>query len=397
MTVVCIMGMHRSGTSIVARAASLLGLDLGARERLMDAKPDNPRGFWENQDIVRINQRVLDALGGSWDDPPPLPDGWERWDRLSSLRKGGAQALESAFGTHEGLALRDALVGWKDPRMSLLLPFWRSLITVDRCVVVLRDPRAVAASLQARGGMDPDHAGWLWMIYVAAALSHEVETLAVRYEEVFEDLDRFVDRLSTFLGVQPVTAEARQAVAGAVDPGLRRSRPLDTPAGAHLRAAVLLDDLVGREGHDRLRPLLAELATVSTARRSGQEVARLRQAVDGLDADLLEARRQVERLEGHVAGWEQQHNRLRSEYHDFRRNALQERQRLIDERDERSAELLHARRSLRLETERAQSAERQAQRLQARLAEIQGLLAAAASRQRLPGTAPPVTDGPGAP
>src|SRR5262249_23640698 len=70
MTVVCIAGMHRSGTSMVARLLNLCGLYLGEDEDLMPSAADNPEGFWENLHFVDLNEKILSALQGGWDMPP---------------------------------------------------------------------------------------------------------------------------------------------------------------------------------------------------------------------------------------------------------------------------------------------------------------------------------------
>jgi len=49
--VVCIAGMHRSGTSMVTRMLNKLGFYLGDTSELMEAAADNPEGFWENWNL----------------------------------------------------------------------------------------------------------------------------------------------------------------------------------------------------------------------------------------------------------------------------------------------------------------------------------------------------------
>ena len=53
-----VAGMHRAGTSVVARALQALGVDLGAHLMSADVRM-NARGFFEDLDLVRID----DALG----------------------------------------------------------------------------------------------------------------------------------------------------------------------------------------------------------------------------------------------------------------------------------------------------------------------------------------------
>ena len=58
-----VLGMHRSGTSAVAGALRLAGVDLGAD--LMAPAADNPKGFFEHAGVVAIHDRLLQALGRS--------------------------------------------------------------------------------------------------------------------------------------------------------------------------------------------------------------------------------------------------------------------------------------------------------------------------------------------
>ncbi|QIB66325.1 hypothetical protein [Kineobactrum salinum] len=69
---VVILGMHRSGTSMVAGELVAAGLYAGAAEELLDAQEDNPVGFWERQDVVALNDQMLETAGGSWFSPRPL-------------------------------------------------------------------------------------------------------------------------------------------------------------------------------------------------------------------------------------------------------------------------------------------------------------------------------------
>jgi hypothetical protein len=74
----CLIGMHRSGTSLAARMLSLLGVSLGSPEGLLPPGPDNPAGYWENKSIQEFDDELLADRGGAWDHPPVLAPGWER-------------------------------------------------------------------------------------------------------------------------------------------------------------------------------------------------------------------------------------------------------------------------------------------------------------------------------
>ena len=71
-TVVCVLGMHRSGTSVVSRMLNLLGVYLGPEQAMCPAGHDNRKGYWEHQGLVMLNDAVLARYGGRWDLPPDV-------------------------------------------------------------------------------------------------------------------------------------------------------------------------------------------------------------------------------------------------------------------------------------------------------------------------------------
>ena len=142
---VCVTGMHRSGTSFVAGALRFLGVSLGDPERMLRPGPDNPRGYFEVQSIMQLDDELLAHLGGAWDQPPVLDPGWEHDARP---RRRSARGPRRSSTTPSGRrAQRPPVIAWKDPRLSLLLPFWRTVTPIATTIVVVRDPVEVAASL----------------------------------------------------------------------------------------------------------------------------------------------------------------------------------------------------------------------------------------------------------
>src|SRR5207245_289684 len=103
---VCIAGMHRSGTSMVAKVLHRAGVDLGDEADLMPATSDNPDGFWEHVEFVRVNDEVLNELGGGWDHVPDQA----AWRDIDVARfDQDVSALRREFEGREPW-------GWKDPR-----------------------------------------------------------------------------------------------------------------------------------------------------------------------------------------------------------------------------------------------------------------------------------------
>lgn len=216
-----IVGMHRSGTSLVARGVNLLGFSLGDPDDLIAAGPDNPRGFWESRAVVSFHDSLLLALGGSWDAPPTLVDGWETApnipdrDRLDGL-------VTEVFGPAPRMA-------WKDPRGSLLLPYWGERI--DHTLVVIRNPVEVRASLARRSDMDARWADYLWLRYTASAVAEARNRVVVPYEAVLQSPGHWFERLGESLGVVDIAGRI-DAFLDHADPGERHERAASEPSAS---------------------------------------------------------------------------------------------------------------------------------------------------------------------
>lgn len=178
---ICIAGMHRSGTSMVARLLHECGLYLGPLEELgFDVK--NGERHWENIRFVALNEKILNRLGGSWHDPPQLPAGWECNAEIQRLTVPAKRLIAMCSQDHRSW-------GWKDPRNSLTVSFWRKQIPELKVVICLRNPLETSRSLQARGDSIPSGAIDLWLTYyreLLAAAPPE-RRVVTHYESYFQD------------------------------------------------------------------------------------------------------------------------------------------------------------------------------------------------------------------
>ena len=224
--------MHRSGTSLVMRLLNIMGISVGPPESLLPADEHNIGGYWEHQNFMQINEKILKALGGSWDEPPESPRGWESATspEMAALRRDARAVIDEAFG-------EDNLWGWKDPRNSLTLPFWRKLVPNMRCVACLRNPLDVTSSLQRRDGFSTVKSMDLWLHYTAASLENTsgLPTLFLFYEDLFDDWWGEVQRLARFMDIQlDDNSELKDQMRSVIEDELRHHHStvvdaLDTP------------------------------------------------------------------------------------------------------------------------------------------------------------------------
>ncbi len=230
---VCVTGMHRSGTSLATRALEVLGLSLGAPDGLLPPGPDNPAGYFENRAIQELDDELLAHLGGSWDQPPTLVEGWADDRSLAPFRQRAAATLAADFGPPPPTAPSPPddgdghPIGFKDPRLSLLLPFWRTVVTVRTTVLVVRSPDEVAASLARRNGIEPPQASLLWLRYVLAAAGNDPSHLLVTQRDFFDRLTPTLVRLADHLDLPRPTPAVEAAVAAHLDPALQHGAESD--------------------------------------------------------------------------------------------------------------------------------------------------------------------------
>jgi O-antigen biosynthesis protein len=232
--------MHRSGTSLVAQVLRECGLDLGPDDELLPPNEENREGFWENRHFVALNDELLSSLGGSWSSPPELPQGWETAAELEPLRERGRELVER-FGVKEPW-------GWKDPRNSLTMPFWRQIVPDVKVVHCVRHPVEVAASLAQRGEPSGDSRFDLWFQYNRALLDAIApdRRIVARYDRFFDEPEREVRRLVDFLDLRSSSLQVAHATT-AVNEFVRNHRAETvSEAGSGAPAEVLsyYDELV---------------------------------------------------------------------------------------------------------------------------------------------------------
>ncbi|HEY5365722.1 MAG TPA: glycosyltransferase [Casimicrobiaceae bacterium] len=259
-----VLGMHRSGTSALARVINLCGAFLP--QRIAPAKLGvNPKGFWEAEAVNDLNQRVLRQLGADWSiadfDLPVAGD-------LVEDFIGDVGALMAAEYEDR------ALVVIKDPRICLLAPLWhRALAQAGyraAYVVPVRNPLEVARSLEARGDMPVTAGIELWFAYMQRVeqfiASVGAQAIHVRYADLLDDwrsvVGRIATRLDVPLAVAPHAAEADRFV----ENGLRNQHASDADLNANLREftgdaiRALYKDLLAQCESDAFAATRASLA-----------------------------------------------------------------------------------------------------------------------------------------
>lgn len=197
MSLIIVLGMHRSGTSATAGFFSFLDFFPGFY--LLSSNEFNPRGYFESEQTVLVNDHLLRHFGlSNWDDACPLSFDTESLS-MSKLKDSAINIFRSEYKKQEKKLL-------KDPRICRLLPFWKEVFSdlgeKTQYLITLRNPADVIASLSRRDGMHPNQSALLYAVYLMDAERHsrgEARAL-VRYAELLNNTQHVLSELDDHLG-----------------------------------------------------------------------------------------------------------------------------------------------------------------------------------------------------
>ena len=197
--VVVVLGMHRSGTSALTKALEVFGIKLG--KKLMPAQPENSKGYFEDLDLVAINESILEKMCNHWASLLPI----EANDFISPLFSAEREKAQKMVKNKisEGVPF-----GLKDPRMCKTMPFWQELLKKESLrvgyILAVRNPDEVASSLERNRNIPKSYGVQLWASYSANAVRNLCgqKWISLAYRSLLEEPERELCRLANFLGLQ---------------------------------------------------------------------------------------------------------------------------------------------------------------------------------------------------
>jgi len=226
---VIIIGMHRSGTTLLSKVLEESGLFLGITKDINN----------ESLFFLKLNAWLMNQVSSSWDNPTSMLDlsdnhivylsniCLQKTENISFIKYlGFKRYFKSLFDSKH---LNNW--GWKDPRNTFTLPIWRKIFPKSKVIHIYRHPADVANSLKVRAEkvdffgsneslakkmkiffMSGRLSGYnslsvlnlnngykLWKTYVNQAFSYK-DVLHVKYEDLLESpivvLRRIFDHLN---------------------------------------------------------------------------------------------------------------------------------------------------------------------------------------------------------
>ncbi len=217
-----VLGIHRSGTSALTRGLQTFGISLG--EDLLPENFFNPKGHWEDVSFHDFNITLLEALGDRYPRILPIDE-----EEVTFLCARGF--FEQAVDLLANKAKETPLLGLKNPRSSLLLPFWKKVFQqaglVPYFLIALREPWSVAISNKNYALIEDDEvAFWTYISYLLSSLEETVsyQRIVVDYGELLINPKHQLERIARIFGLSTDPELLEEYCSDFIDPMLCHSQ-----------------------------------------------------------------------------------------------------------------------------------------------------------------------------
>jgi hypothetical protein len=224
---VLVVGVGRSGTSLLAGVLGQLGFHIPQPEVIADET--NPKGFGEPRWVVDFHTRLMKRLRVIVFDARPVA-----FEKTAAVAEDAAAGDELKAWLAGELAQSDSVVV-KDPRVGWFLGLWQrccdQLDAKTSQITMLRHPAEILTSARRSYGTwqtDASRAAaWLNVMLETERATRRSARAYIRYEDLLTDWKAEVGRVGRALDLPLLTdiaPERAAAVDAFVDPSLHRNR-----------------------------------------------------------------------------------------------------------------------------------------------------------------------------
>lgn len=224
------LGVDRSGTSLVSEILYKWGAYPGELDHLAEANEANPQGFWEYVPMEDFIHKLFSSVNVTpWD--PTFNTLMKEKASDWAFRK---EALEMLEQMEKGPAWF-----WKEPYLSLCMGFWEEILEDPIFIVTIRNPYESARSFE-KYILPPNLRGkisllglfllrWQWfMLSILKSVENSRSVHFIPYDSLVRHPIEQCDRLARFLdqecGTENVDREKLRRMKSSVNPGLYRNR-----------------------------------------------------------------------------------------------------------------------------------------------------------------------------
>ncbi|MFB9768467.1 sulfotransferase family protein [Lactiplantibacillus modestisalitolerans] len=234
---VLILGSGRSGTSVMTRSLNLMGISLGTDHLLAPSKKINPKGYFENKDVIKIHKAL-----GSKIRYRPAAEGYYDHSQIKADRVALTNYLKTFFANQSYLAI-------KDPRMNDYIQLWQHVLSdinvAPAEVILIRNPLDVVASNSRAWHRDTTLAMRQWQVRTLLSLRDTLpqSRILITYEELFDQPLATLKRIATKFNLPwPADEAALQAkLDDFIDPNLQTSDSGESLSAFETRTDVAPD------------------------------------------------------------------------------------------------------------------------------------------------------------
>ena len=249
---ILVLGMHRSGTSMVSRILNLMGCYYSSKDQVMLPAEENPKGFWERKDVMDLNNKILHDHQVTWDDPYKLKDIKINNLLYSKDIKNIIYKLEP----HRPWFI-------KDPRFCLTYNCWANELEHNLNIVVLRNPLAVSISLFNRNKISYLSGLALWDFYTDRLIKNldKKKTILCFYDDFLQDPYKASENLFNSLKkleLQKINMPIKEEVMNFVNKELNRSK---LNSNIHLFDQDVIDFYTNK--YNRIKKFNSNFSTIS--------------------------------------------------------------------------------------------------------------------------------------
>jgi hypothetical protein len=225
---VVVLGLARSGTSVVAAILRALGVNMGSSVR----DKANPYGSFEDRDFADLHKKIFDFAGKKTYWHPPAPE------TILTLKERCDPLIREVVGKK---ILTSPVWGWKHPRTILTLDLFLPYLENPHLIAIFRNPLGIAkSSVEHTKNYISDKVDFFQALrlvnFYSAELSkalerhRELPTLTVAFEDVVSQPMEEAVRLANFLQLE-LTEEKRKELESLVIPRDRIAREKARAAG----------------------------------------------------------------------------------------------------------------------------------------------------------------------
>jgi len=241
---IVITGMHRSGTSFTMNALMTAGLNIGPQEKLIGYDRWNQKGYYENSDIVNLNNQII--LGNLineklWVIPAHKRSFFQNvvlglyksyyllfpsYEKFENRARSKAEEIQRLMNQYDDIAV-------KDPRFSLLIKYWDQYGKIDKILYCFRHPFEVAMSVKKREKIPMIISYRTWSYHVDTFF-HQVQKMKpmicfVNFNNFFDPRKRRNEfrRLVNFVGKPMDEDEIDPLIQKVLDPKLKNNNVTD--------------------------------------------------------------------------------------------------------------------------------------------------------------------------